>query len=44
MNSQVFPLYSNIEWLPSKNSALERICQKHAEYWERQATQASDMA
>ena len=44
MNSQVFPLYSNIKWLPSKNSALARIRQKHAEYQERQATQASDTA
>ena len=31
-NSQVFPLYSEVERLPSKNSALARIRQKRAEY------------
>ncbi|KAF9241133.1 hypothetical protein BU15DRAFT_45179, partial [Melanogaster broomeanus] len=35
-NRQVFPLYSDIERLPSKNSALARIRQKRAEYKERQ--------
>ncbi|KIJ58642.1 hypothetical protein HYDPIDRAFT_102277 [Hydnomerulius pinastri MD-312] len=34
-NRQVFPLYSDAERLPSKNSALARICQKHTEYKER---------
>lgn len=36
-NSQVFPLYSDVERLPSKDSALARICQKRAEYKEREA-------
>ena len=31
-NSQVFLLYSEVEQLPSKNSALVRIRQKRAEY------------
>lgn len=31
MNRQVFPLYADIERLPSKNSALARIRQKRAE-------------
>ncbi|KIJ57837.1 hypothetical protein HYDPIDRAFT_103751, partial [Hydnomerulius pinastri MD-312] len=35
-NRQVFPLYSDIERLPSKNSTLARIWQKRAEYRERQ--------
>lgn len=30
-NGQVFPLYTDIERLPSKNSALARIRQKRAE-------------
>ena len=34
-NSQVFPLYSEVERLPSKNSALARIRAKRAEYNER---------
>ncbi|KAF8836372.1 hypothetical protein BDN67DRAFT_992145 [Paxillus ammoniavirescens] len=34
-NCQIFPLYSDIERLPSKNSAFARICQKRAEYKER---------
>ena len=34
-NSQVFPLYSDVERLPSENSALARICQKCVEYTER---------
>ena len=34
-NSQIFPLYSDVERLPSKNSALARIRQKRAEYNER---------
>lgn len=29
--SQIFPLYSDVEWLPSENSVLARIHQKHAE-------------
>ncbi|KIJ65257.1 hypothetical protein HYDPIDRAFT_27977 [Hydnomerulius pinastri MD-312] len=32
---QVFPLYSDAERLPSKNSALARIRQKRTEYKER---------
>ncbi|KAF8833417.1 hypothetical protein BDN67DRAFT_917060, partial [Paxillus ammoniavirescens] len=36
-NRQVFPLYSDIERLPSKNSTLARICQKQIEYRERDA-------
>ncbi|KIM56133.1 hypothetical protein SCLCIDRAFT_29841 [Scleroderma citrinum Foug A] len=36
-NRQVFPLYSDVEQLLSKNSALARICQKHAEYNEMTA-------
>ncbi|KAN0091493.1 hypothetical protein V8E55_005059 [Tylopilus felleus] len=31
-NHQVFPLYTEIEHLPSKDSALARIRQKHAEH------------
>ncbi|KAF9238704.1 hypothetical protein BU15DRAFT_88319 [Melanogaster broomeanus] len=34
-NCQVFPLYSDIERLPSQNSAFARIRQKCAEYKER---------
>ncbi|KAF8835105.1 hypothetical protein BDN67DRAFT_1015840 [Paxillus ammoniavirescens] len=34
-NQQVFPLYSDIEQLSSKNSALARIRQKRMEYKER---------
>ena len=34
-NSQVFPLYSDVERLPSENSALSRIRAKRAEYNER---------
>ena len=34
-NSQIFPLYSDVERLPSKNSALARIHQKRVEYNER---------
>ena len=34
-NSQIFPLYSDAEQLPSENSALARIHQKRAEYNER---------
>ncbi|KAL4075028.1 hypothetical protein V8B97DRAFT_2022616 [Scleroderma yunnanense] len=34
---QVFPLYSDIEWFLSKNSALSRICAKWVEYNERNA-------
>ncbi|KAF8833338.1 hypothetical protein BDN67DRAFT_992856 [Paxillus ammoniavirescens] len=34
-NQQVFPLYSDIKQLLSKNSALARICQKCMEYKER---------
>ena len=30
-NSQVFPLYADVEHLPLKNSALARICQKCTE-------------
>ncbi|KIJ58976.1 hypothetical protein HYDPIDRAFT_44219 [Hydnomerulius pinastri MD-312] len=37
-NRQVFPLYSDMERMPSKNSALARICQKHAEYTESAAS------
>ena len=33
--SQIFPLYSDVERLPSENSALARIRQKHAEYNKR---------
>ena len=33
--SQIFPLYSDVERLPSENSALARIRQKRAEYNER---------
>lgn len=36
-DSQVFPLYSDVERLPSKNSALARIRAKRAEYNERNA-------
>jgi len=36
-NRQVFPLYSDVERLPSKNSAFARIRQKCAEYKEREA-------
>ena len=36
-NSQVFPLYSDVEWLPSKNSTLARIRQKRTEYNEMNA-------
>ncbi|KIM60349.1 hypothetical protein SCLCIDRAFT_26690 [Scleroderma citrinum Foug A] len=36
-NCQVFPLYSDVEQLPSKNSALVRIHQKRAEYNEMNA-------
>ena len=35
-NSQVFLLYASVECLPSKNSALSRICQKHAEIKNRE--------
>ena len=43
-NSQVFPLYSDVERLPSRNSALVRICQKRTEYNEMNAdiTDGSD--
>ena len=34
-NSQVFPLYSDVERLPSENSALARIHAKRVEYNER---------
>ncbi|KAF8834708.1 hypothetical protein BDN67DRAFT_914422 [Paxillus ammoniavirescens] len=34
-NRQVFPLYADLERLPSKDSALARIRQRHAEYNER---------
>ena len=30
-NRQIFLLYIKIEWLPSKNSALARICAKRVE-------------
>ncbi|KAI6013797.1 hypothetical protein BKA83DRAFT_4499837 [Pisolithus microcarpus] len=33
-NRQIFPLYTTMEQLPSKNSALVRICQKRAAYKE----------
>ncbi|KAI6017489.1 hypothetical protein EDC04DRAFT_2576705 [Pisolithus marmoratus] len=33
-NRQIFPLYTASEQLPSKNSALARICQKRVEYKE----------
>ena len=36
-NSQMFPLYSDVEQLPSKNSALVRIRQKRTEYNEMNA-------
>ena len=32
---QIFPLYTEVEGLPSKDSVLARIRQKHAEYRER---------
>ena len=35
VTSQVFPLYSETERLPSRNSALARIREKRAEYNER---------
>ncbi|KAF8833840.1 hypothetical protein BDN67DRAFT_992770 [Paxillus ammoniavirescens] len=34
-NRQIFPLYLDLERLPSKDSVLARICQKHTEYRER---------
>ncbi|KAF8833497.1 hypothetical protein BDN67DRAFT_992828 [Paxillus ammoniavirescens] len=34
-NRQVFPLYAGLKCLPSKDSALARICQRRAEYNER---------
>ncbi|KAF8838878.1 hypothetical protein BDN67DRAFT_982216 [Paxillus ammoniavirescens] len=37
-NHQVFPLYAEVERIPSKNSTLVRIHQKHAEVNERNAT------
>ena len=33
---QIFLLYTDVECLPSKDSVLARICQKCAEYKERQ--------
>ena len=33
---QIFPLYTDVERLPSKDSVLARIRQKRAEYKERQ--------
>ena len=38
--SQIFPLYSDVERLPSENSALARIRQKRAEYNERNGDSA----
>jgi hypothetical protein len=35
VNRQIFPLYSDVERLPSKNSALARIRLKRAERNER---------
>ncbi|KIJ58978.1 hypothetical protein HYDPIDRAFT_118906 [Hydnomerulius pinastri MD-312] len=40
-NRQVFPLYSDTERMPSKNSALARIRQKRAEYTESAASMES---
>ncbi|KAF8834906.1 hypothetical protein BDN67DRAFT_992561 [Paxillus ammoniavirescens] len=36
-NCQIFPLYAEVERIPSKNSALARIRQKRVEYKEREA-------
>ena len=38
--SQIFPLYSDVERLPSENSALARIRQKRVEYNERNGDSA----
>jgi hypothetical protein len=40
VNRQIFPLYSEVERVPSKNSALARIRQKRAERNERNAAAA----
>ena len=35
---QIFPLYTDVERLPSKDSVLARIRQKRAEHIERQTS------